>query len=454
MMRALPTRRLAAAAALLAAAFAVALVFTRDDTYTIEARFQNAGQLVKGGVVAVAGRKVGTISDISLTDDGQAAIRLSIVDRGVDLREGTRATIRAVGQAGLANRFVDLAPGPTSAPKLPDGAVLSTQQTTSIVSIDALLGSFGPKRRVKFQELITNAEDIYAGSGARFFNQMLGRLDPALTELNGLTADLAGDRADIGRLVATASAASTAIANRRRDLTAAVANTATSLGAIASERNALADTLQRAPAVLRQARGTLAGAGTALTALRPALRDVRPTAAPLREFLRRTTNTLPPTRRVVGQLRGQLPAVNQSLRGLRPLESRAVSALRSTAKALTTSKHIVRGVRFYGADLIIGVFNGVAGVAAANHNKWGHYAHIEFTQPPQSFVAGSLSGLLTAQPLVPGLFDLRTRLLRRCPGGNTPPAIDGSSPWVPDASLCTPEHSTPASVNDPPELGG
>ncbi|MDX6355984.1 MAG: hypothetical protein QOF98_2887, partial [Streptomyces sp.] len=43
------------------------------------------------------------------------------------------------------------------------------------------------------------------------------------------------------------------------------------------------------------------------------------------------------------------------------------------------------------------------------------------------------------------------RLLRRCPGGNTAPAPDGSSPWVLDSSLCTAAHDTPATVNEPPK---
>ncbi|MGE4428571.1 MAG: hypothetical protein AB7G37_19120, partial [Solirubrobacteraceae bacterium] len=62
---------------------------------------------------------------------------------------------------------------------------------------------------------------------------------------------------------------------------------------------------------------------------------------------------------------------------------------------------------------------------------------------------GPIGEFLSANPLLPDLFALRTGLTRRCPGGNAPPAPDGSSPWVPDEALCDPRHNTPADVSRP-----
>jgi hypothetical protein len=112
------------------------------------------------------------------------------------------------------------------------------------------------------------------------------------------------------------------------------------------------------------------------------------------------------------------------------------------------ARPIVRDVRYYGVDLLLGVFLGLAGTAPANYDRWGHYARIEFTEPYQSLLGGPLAPLFS-KPLVPSLFDLRTRLLRRCPGGNTPPAPDGSNPWIPDPSICTPSQDVPLSVDFP-----
>jgi phospholipid/cholesterol/gamma-HCH transport system substrate-binding protein len=442
--------RVASPIALLIAVCALAyIVLVGSSSYTIHAHFLDASQLVRGGSVEVAGRKVGSVSHIGVTPDGQADVALSIDDTSIaPLHVGTRAAIRALSQAGVANHYVELTPGSARAPTLHNGGFLPTEQTTSMVNLDAILDSFGPSERASLQRLIANSAQVYAGSGSRYFNQMLARLDPALAQLNGLTGELADDRAAISQLIHTGATAAGAIASRSTDLRAAVANTAVTMQAIASERQALADSFVRAPAVLDQARVTLADAATALTALRPALRDVPPAAGPLAGFLHRIDSTLPAATPVVAQLRAELPALRASLAGLGPLAPPAVRALHSAAKALKTARPIVRAARFYGSDLLLGVFQGLAGVATANYDRWGHYARLEFTQPYQTALGGPLSSLLSA-PLAPSLFDLHTRVLRRCPGGNTPPAPDGSSPWVPDPSICTPSQDVAAGVNFP-----
>jgi phospholipid/cholesterol/gamma-HCH transport system substrate-binding protein len=436
--------------ALLLTAGAFAIAQLRGETYTIHAQFYDAGLLVKGGRVEVAGRSVGTISKISLTRDGHADVELALDDsRVTPLHRGTRAAIRAVGQAGITNRFVDLSPGPSTQPPLPSGAMLRTEQTSGIVNMDALLDSFGPNARASVRELLANSARVYAGSGSRYFNRMLGKLGPALAELDGVSGDLARDRLAVGRLIRTAGATATAIASRRPDLIAAVRNTAVSLGAIARQRRSLADILERMPAVLTQARGTLSRTGSALTALRPALRDVPAVAGPLREYVTRLQDVLPRARPVVAQLRAQLPGLRSSLSGLRPLERPAIGGLQSTRRSMRDARPILTGLRFYGSDLILGVLAGLVGVVSSPYDAYGHYAKANFVQSLQTLLEGPLASLLSAHDLVPGVLRDRIGLTRRCPGGNVPPARDGSNPWPLGSSLCTPEHDVPASVNEP-----
>jgi phospholipid/cholesterol/gamma-HCH transport system substrate-binding protein len=367
----------------------------------------------------------------------------------VPLHEGTRAAIRAPAQAGVANRLVDLSPGSSGARSLGDGAVLGTDQTSGIVNIDALIDSFGPKARANMRALIARGAQIYAGSGAQSFNRMLGRLDPALAELNRTYGELASDGTALQTLVRTADQATAAIASRRHDLSAAMVNSARALGALADERAALADSLVRAPAVLVQARGTLAAAGRAVTSLRPALRDFVPTAAPLREYLVRWNQFLPRARPVVGDLLTQLPALRRSLAGLRPLERPAVGGLHDTGTAMADLHHFFEGLRFYGSDLVIGALGGVGGQALGEYDALGHYGKLNFVQNAQTVAGGHLAPLLSAQPIAPGLLGMRTGLTRRCPGGNVPPAPDGSSPWDLGAKFCTASQDMSASVNEP-----
>lgn len=437
-------------AVLVVVAVAAVLVLDGGGTYTIHARFADAGLLVPGGRVQVAGHRVGSIDRIRLTADGQADVALTIDDDGiVPLHAGTRVGIRAVGQAGIANRYIDLAPGAASAPPLPDGATLGAAQTRGIVNLDALLDSFGPVQRRALAGLIDHSAEIYAGSGAPAFNRMLGRFPPALAELSALYGELASDGAGLTRLIRTAATATEAIASRRRDLVAAVGHTATALGAIASERDALSRILVRAPAVLRQAGGTLARTGAAVTALRPALRDLPAAAGPLGTFLGRLRQFLPRAQPVVADLVGQLPALRATLDGIPPIVRPAVRGLISTGGAMRAMLPIFKGFRLYGSDLILGALVSVGGIAAGPYDARGHYAKVNFVQNAQTVLSGKLAPLLTGSALVPGLFSVRTKIARRCPGGNVPPAPDGSSPWLLGAKYCDPAADTPASVNEP-----
>lgn len=442
--------RLAVTATAAAVLAAVAAIVLGGEPYTVRAQFANAGGLVEGGLVQVAGRKVGTIAHIGVSADGRADVHLEIDDDAVTpLRDGARATIRALGQAGITNRFVDLTLGPASGRELEDGAVLPQERTTSVVALDAILDSFGPRQREDLRRLIAGSAEIFAGSGAQRMNAMLADLDPALAEIDALAGELSRDRAAISRVIRSGARTASALASRREDLRSAVGHTATALGAVARERGALGGLLDRAPSVLRQASGTLRTADRTVVALRPALRELPAAARPLDGLLARSRDVLPQVTPVVRTLNAQLPGLRRSLAGLAPLQRPAVRALDSAARALEDARPIVRGARFYGSDFVLGILNGLVGAGSYNYTRNGHYERLDFIQPPQSSISGFGSKLLQGFDPLPGVIGLRTGLTRRCPGGNVPPAIDGSSPWMPDPLLCDPAHNTPASVNDP-----
>jgi phospholipid/cholesterol/gamma-HCH transport system substrate-binding protein len=74
-----------------------------------------------------------SVSNISLTPGGQAELTLDINDPTYQpLRQGTEATVRLTSLSGIANRYVDLRLGSATAPNIPNGGVISTQNTTDI----------------------------------------------------------------------------------------------------------------------------------------------------------------------------------------------------------------------------------------------------------------------------------------------------------------------------------
>lgn len=443
-------RAAAAGALAVAAALAVMLIARGGDDYVIHARFHNAGQLIKGNDVQVAGRKVGSITAITLSDDGHADVQLAIDDGQLTpLHRGTRAAVRAVGQAGVASRFVDLSPGHAQAPALASGATLPLTQTSDIVDLDAVLNAFGPRQRRDLSALIGHGAEVFAGSGSAYFNAMLRRLAPTSADVQATVRELAYDRTAIRRLVDTSAATAQALASRRPDLRAAAVNAARTFTAIDRERAPLASALRRAPGVLVQASGTLRRTAVAVDAVRPALRAAVPAAQPIDNLLGELTPTLEHASPVLQRLNRQLPDLRAALAGLKALQGPGVDALRALSPAVHELQPMLRGLRYYAPDFLLGVTNGLAGLLASNYNSGGHYARLSFVQFTQNTLSGLPSALLTKFPLVPGLLDLRTRLLAPCPGSAEPPAPDGSNPWIPEKGLCDPNASIPASVNHP-----
>ena len=173
--------RIAAAGALaLAVALAVWLLLFRGPSgteYTLI--FQNAGQLVTDDDVQVGGRRVGSIREIELTDDNQAAIKVVVEEPYAPLREGTQAVIRLTSLSGIANRYVALTPAPGDAEELPDGATITTESTTDVVDLDQIFNTLDDQTRGDLSDVIKGFATQYAGKGeeaglsAKYFNPLL-----------------------------------------------------------------------------------------------------------------------------------------------------------------------------------------------------------------------------------------------------------------------------------------
>ncbi|PTL59944.1 MlaD family protein [Paraconexibacter algicola] len=441
--------RWTALGAMLLVAAALGYVVLRGEDYTLRAQFANAGQVVKGGEVQVRGIKVGSIDDIDLTPEGRAEITLKITDDDVlPLREGTRAAIRAVGQAGVSNRFIDLQPGDGDR-VLDDGAVLGPRQTSGIVDLDAVLNAFDPAARRDLQALVGRSREIFAGSTAPTFNRLLGRLDPALSETESLASEVSADGDALQRVIRDGATATQALASRREDLRQGVVEVSRTFAALAAERGAIGAMLRRAPTLLRAGERTLTDAADTLETARPALRAAPSAARAAEETLRALPTTLRAVRGPAAELEAQIPDLRASFAAM-PRQLPAIrTAIARTGTASAALQPIVRGLRIYGTDLVLGIFNGLAGLATGNQNATGGYVRLQFTQNPQTLLGGQLGSLLSQQPLVPGLFSTKYKQKRRCPGTGAPPARDGSSPYIPDPTLCDPSQGMSADVNEP-----
>jgi phospholipid/cholesterol/gamma-HCH transport system substrate-binding protein len=427
--------RAAAVAVVLIAVAAVSVVLLGPGgtSYTVQARFQNASQLVKGNLVQVAGREIGTVQEIELTRDGQAEVTLSITDPDFEpLRRGTQATVRQASLSGVANRYIDLRLPPDDAPRIPDGGTIEQDATMTAVDLDQLFNTFDPDAREALQGVIQGSARQFEGRGEQQ-RRGLQYLNPTLAASSRLFSELNRDTELFERFVVSSSQLVTDVADRRDDLAGLVDGLATTTGAIGRRRGELADAIAQLPPFMRRANTTFVDLRGALDDLEPLVEESKPVARELRPLLadlRPLARDARPTLRDLSALvrrpgKGndliELARSTVALRdaAVRPMQAngaRREDAFRASTRALGSATPLLADARPYAVDLTgwfddfshSGVYDalGAASRAAPNLNAF-------------STVNGVLTDQLVPAGLRQQLFD-RTATLgqrNRCPGG-------------------------------------
>ena len=213
-------KRIAAILLAVGAAIAVLAVGTAaggdDDVYEVRAIFDNAGFLVEGEEVRVAGANVGVVTDVTVTgndepaledggaDPGKAAVVMRIDDPAFqDFREDASCLIRP--QSLIGEKFVECEPTqphaassepPPPLERIPDGEpgegqyLLPLERNGKAVDLDLVNNIMEEPYPDRFR-LILN--DLGAGLAARGeeLAEIIERANPALRETNEVLAILA-----------------------------------------------------------------------------------------------------------------------------------------------------------------------------------------------------------------------------------------------------------------------
>ena len=231
-------RRVAAVALLIAAAVAVVVVVLgagdEGEEYKVRAIFENAGFVIPGEDVKVAGVRVGSIDSIDVTEDNKAAVVLDIEDPGYqDFRNDASCIVRP--QSLIGERFVECtlteqrAVGEEPPPELEqveegDGEgqyLLPVERNAKAVDIDLLNNIMRQPVRERLSIILSDLGIGVAGRGEDL-GVVIRRADPALKEIDEVLKILARQNdvlADLARRLRhdPRAAGARARARRRRD---------------------------------------------------------------------------------------------------------------------------------------------------------------------------------------------------------------------------------------------
>ena len=452
------TRLVAIVALVLVAIAIVILLFSGGDSSSrYRLMFETGGQLVKGNQVLIGGVPVGSVDEVTLTDDAQAQVDIS-VDR--PLHEGTSAIIRATSLSGIANRYVSLQPGPDNAPELDEGTTISEVDTTAPVDLDQLFNTLRGPERQALRNIIQGSATVYAGN-APAANTTYKYLSPSLVATDRLVQELNRDEGVLTDFLVNGASVVSSVAERRADLSALTQNANEALGAIASQNRSFDQALVALPPALRQANTTFHNLRPALddldvlvNASKPSTKNLAPFLRQLNPLLRRGVPVFGDLNRAVN-LKGNANDLADATGYLTALEKRAAGAVPVTVSAMQNSEDNLAFLRPYMPDLMAAIahLNQVSGYYDAD----GHYARVQ----PAGLGVFGLSGGPLDYTFVPqdasdvfsdyGSFgSTNYDLFRRCPGGATP-VIPGSNPFAspsPAGAFLGPPNGAPDSPTD------
>ena len=280
--------RIAAIVVLAALAVTVVLLLLGNggSAYRVTAEFQNSSQLVKGNEVVIGGVAAGSVDTIELGDRGQALVTMTVSDDFAPLSRGTVATIRSYSLSGIANRQVQLTVPPKSAEgeEIENGGELSMSETVSEVDLDQVFNTLDEETVGDLKQVIQGFEISYAGAekqanvGTKYAN-------PFLSTGRRLFQELSSDDVALERLIVDGSDLSDTLAARAPDIEQLVLNLDGTMSAIASEKEALAESISKLPTFLRESNTTFVNLRSALDDVDPLVEASKPAARELRTFL-------------------------------------------------------------------------------------------------------------------------------------------------------------------------
>lgn len=281
---------IAGAAGVLALVLVVVLATSAGGSnggYEVRAIFDDAGNVIAGEDVKIDGVKVGSVSSVTPTPQGKAAVVIGISNPGFqDFRTDASCTVRP--QALIGEKFVDCLPTqprvegtplPPSLKKIPSGQegagewLLPVTKTHSPVDPDLLADINRLPERQRLTIILNELGATFAGRG-KDLNALIRRANPALQELEAVLSILASENHLLTNLAVESDRALAPLAAERGKLADFITQSNTLAQATARHRGALAQNFADFPAFLRQLGPAMERLGRFADQTTPTLRDL------------------------------------------------------------------------------------------------------------------------------------------------------------------------------------
>ncbi len=292
--------------------------------YRFQVSFEQATTLADEADVRVAGVSVGQVKDIVRDPAGNRTLAtVQMKPEYAPINKDAKAILRQ--KTLLGETYVEMTLGHHKAGQIPENGRLANSRVEPAVQLDQVLELFPPKTRKDFQRWQANSAQAIKGRG-QDLNSALGNIAGFSESGADLLTVLDRNAATLQSLVANTGNVFEALTRDENQFRAFIGDTATWLEATASQREALAESIQIFPTFLRESRTTLRRIATFSQDTKPLVDDLGPVARDLRPTLRDLRVTAPDLQTFFQSLpfaikasKNGLPALSRVLRGLRPV---------------------------------------------------------------------------------------------------------------------------------------
>jgi phospholipid/cholesterol/gamma-HCH transport system substrate-binding protein len=296
----------------------------KPQAYRFKVAVPEAVQLGLEADVRIAGVNIGKVRKKELDPAGnRTLITLEIEPKYAPIKRDARAILRQ--KTLLGETFLELTPGSMSSPNLPEGAILPNSQVVPTVQLDEIFNTFDPQTRQAFRTWQQDLAASFRGHG-QDFSDVLGNLPSFAQSGTNLLRVLNSEAAPLSTQIRETGNVFAAINSTRGALRNLILNSAKVFHATAVQNDNLAETFKIFPVFLDESRLTqeklrvfAQNTDPLIRDLRPVARDLRPTLRDVRALapdLKQTFVTLNP---LIDTAQTGLPALNQTVHGLRPL---------------------------------------------------------------------------------------------------------------------------------------
>ncbi|MHB8693628.1 MAG: MlaD family protein [Solirubrobacteraceae bacterium] len=406
-------------AALLAALVGIVLLLDGGNgtQHRLFVDVSQATNIIPGQNVREGGIVVGSVGDVEPIDRGRAArVELDIAASVWPIPQGSTFTVKWGGTITYANRQIELQRGPSSAPSLADGALLSAAAFRQPVEFDQLIGTFTPSAQASIKSFLDNAGAALRNSTEPLQTALQEPRTPAaLQQASAVTEDFNLTSSDLNGLIVHGERVIAAVQSANPGLGQLIEGTAGTFQAIATDASGVQATLANAPATLTsvrttldRAQRTLSLAGALAQRLSPGVTQLRAIATPLADTLQTLAVVGPDGASTLQTLRSAAPQIN-------PFVDRVIQTMAPITAIGRSGTAAMKCIRPYSPE-VAGFFSNWDGFTAYDDGR-NKYVRLMIQGSP--YPSGTPLNAATLQKALP---QLRYAFPR-------PPGYNGGQPW-------------------------